>query len=183
VKRGVRTNVEMGAPLVEGRRYRLVVDTAWRDAAGAPLAAGYEKRFAVAPFDDRSPDPARWALHAPRAGTRTPLRIDFGEPLDHALAARMISVAGPGGAALDGVVELVREDRAWSFAPREPWGDGEHELRVAAALEDVAGNSVARPFDADRRGGGPSAEESGAAGPLRVVRFRPEPAHSARTAR
>ena len=47
VKRGVRTNVESGAPLVTGRRYRLVIDDEWKDGTGAALASGFELAFEV----------------------------------------------------------------------------------------------------------------------------------------
>ena len=44
VKRGIRSNLEMAAPLVAGRRYTLTIDSGWRDGRGAPLVAGYRRR-------------------------------------------------------------------------------------------------------------------------------------------
>jgi hypothetical protein len=171
VKRGVRANVEMGRPLDAGHRYRLVVDAAWRDAAGAPLASGFDKEFDAGSVDDRSPDPARWRLTAPRAGTREPLHVAFGEPLDHALVQRMVGVEA-GGARVEGRAVLVAGDSVWTFLPAAPWGAGVYALRVDAALEDLAGNSVARVFDTDRRRGAPGAEDAARAGTSRTVHFR-----------
>jgi hypothetical protein len=53
-----------------------------------------------------------------------------------------------------------------------PWRAGVYVLRVEAALEDLAGNNVARVFDADRRAGAPPAEVGAQAGAPRAVTFR-----------
>ena len=150
VKRGIRTNLESGAPLVAGRRYRIVIDADWRDGRGAPLASGFEHRIEAGADDRTSPDPTRWRIDAPTAGTREPLRVSFGEPLDHALASRMLRVLDAGGRVLDGAATLEPGDGAWRFVPDAPWAPGSYTLHVDAALEDVAGNSLARVFDADR---------------------------------
>jgi hypothetical protein len=168
VKRGVRQHLEMGSPLIAGRRYRLVVDAGWRDARGAALASGFEKEFVAGARDDSSPDPAEWRVTAPHAGTRDPIRVAFGEPLDHALAFRMIGVIHD-GSPVDGQVELAAGDSVWRFVPARRWRAGRYQLRVDAALEDLAGNSVARVFDVDRRQGAPGAEESAHAGSTRTV--------------
>lgn len=170
VKRGIRTNLEEGPPLAAGRRYRLVIDAGWRDGEGAGLVSGYERAFEAVAADRTSPDPGTWKLAAPVAATRAPLRVSFGETLDHALAARLITVHDGAGRRLPGAVTLD-DDGHWSFVPNEPWRAGSHELHVDAALEDVAGNSVARVFDADRGAGAPSAESSEARGASRIVPF------------
>jgi len=149
VKRGVRTNLESGAPLVAGRRYRLVIDDRWPDGNGAALASGAELAFDVSSADRQSPDPSRWRLTPPAAGGRVALRVMFGEPLDHALAARLLSVYDVLGTRVAGAAELAANDSAWLFVPERPWREGEYTLRVDAALEDIAGNSVAHVFDAD----------------------------------
>jgi hypothetical protein len=174
VKRGVKTNLEMGRPLIAGHRYRLVIDAAWRDATGAGLASGFDKEFDVSRFDGASPDPARWRVSAPRAGTSDPLQVGLGEPLDHALALRMVRVETR-GRVVEGRVGLAPGDSVWTFIPAQTWDAGEYVLRVDSALEDLAGNSVARVFDADRARGTESAEESARAGQSRTVAFRVEP--------
>jgi hypothetical protein len=170
VKRGIRTNLEAGPPLVAGRRYRLVIDADWRDGGGARLASGFQMDFDAAPADRRSPDPSSWMVTSPRAGSREPLRVDFGESIDHALASRAIAV-GRLAEAIRGVATLGDGDSAWSFVPDEPWVGGAHELRVAALLEDVAGNNLVRVFDADRGAGAPAVEATAAGSRVRSRKF------------
>jgi hypothetical protein len=144
IKRGVMPREEGGGALEVGKSYTLVLDAAWRDAQGLPLAASYRHRFTVGEEDRTPVQPNRWRITAPKSGTRNPLVIDLGEPLDHALLGRMITVAG-----VAGQVELSEQDRRWSFVPQTAWKAGEHRLQVDATLEDLAGNKVLRAFDVD----------------------------------
>lgn len=73
--------------------------------------------------------------------------VTFGEPLDHALAARLISVIDTDGRGVEGVATLADRDTAWSFIPARAWQRGDYRLRVEPLLEDLAGNNVARVFD------------------------------------
>ena len=171
VKRGVRTNVESGAPLVAGRRYRLVIDDEWKDGTGAALASGFELAFEVTEPDRRSPDPARWRLTPPRAGTRSGLHVAFGESLDHALASRLLEVLDDRGAAVPGSVALAANDSLWVFSPHRDWKAGEYTLRVGGALEDLAGNNVVRVFDVDRDADSAGVDRD-VSGSTRTVRFR-----------
>jgi hypothetical protein len=151
VKRGVRTNEESGAPLVNGRRYRLMVDDSWPDGNGAALASGAEVAFAAGSDDRRSPDPAKWSLTIPTAGARDGLEVAFGEPLDHALAQRMVTVYDMLGTRVGGTATLAANDSVWVFSPDRAWSEGDYSLHIDSALEDIAGNSVAQVFDTDRR--------------------------------
>src|SRR2546421_4620423 len=90
IKRGLRPLQEMGPALEQGKRYRLVIERRWQDAAGNPLKKSYQKSFRVGPPARDSLDPARWTIQTPKAGTRAPLRISFPKPLDQALAQRLI---------------------------------------------------------------------------------------------
>ena len=171
VKRGVRTNVESGAPLVEGRRYHLVVDDGWTDGTGAQLASRVDHAFEAVEADRRSPEPDRWRLSLPRASTRGPLRVSFGEPLDHALATRMLAAFDPDGERVAGAVTLAEGDSTWSFTPALPWLAGDYSLRVGGALEDLAGNNLVRVFDVDRRVDSVGVDRD-VAGATRTVRVR-----------
>ena len=171
LKRGVRTNVESGAPLVAGRRYRLVIDDGWTDGTGAQLASRFEHAFEAMEADRRSPEPDRWRLTVPRAGTRAPLQVSFGESLDHALATGMLAVLDPDGERVPGSVALAEGDSTWTFAPALPWLAGDYSLRVGGALEDLAGNNVVRVFDVDRRVDSAGVDRD-VAGATRTVRFR-----------
>lgn len=171
VKRGVRTNVESGAPLVAGRRYHLVIDDGWTDGTGAQIASRFEHAFEAMEADRRSPEPDRWRLTVPRAGTRAPLQVSFGESLDHALATGMLAVLDPDGERVPGSVALAEGDSTWTFAPALPWLAGDYSLRVGGALEDLAGNNVVRVFDVDRRVDSAGVDRD-VAGSTRTVRFR-----------
>jgi hypothetical protein len=149
VKRGIRSNVEMGAPLTSGRQYQLVVDSLWRDAENRPLGAPYFLQLRVAGFDSIGPEPQRWSMSLPRVGTRDSLRVNFGDALDHALAMRLITVLDSTNTKVDGRVSMRADDRVWLFVPSTVWRAGAR-LRVDPALEDLAGNNVTRPFDTDR---------------------------------
>lgn len=175
VKRGIRTNLESGAPLVAGRRYRLVIDAGWTDGVGAPLASGYEFAFDVAGADRRSPDPDRWRLTTPPAGTHGALQVAFGESLDHALAARLLMVVDSAGGTVPGSVDLRSSDSVWVFTPQREWVAGAYVLRVGGALEDVAGNNIVRVFDVDRRLDSAGVDRD-VAGASRSVHFRIGPA-------
>jgi hypothetical protein len=172
VKRGIKSNLEMGAPLVEGRRYYIVVDSGWPNARGVPLVQSVTHELVVGPFDGTSPDPRRWTLSSPRGGTRDSLVVRFDEPLDHALAARLITVVNESGTRVAGVGRLDPGDTAWVFTPESPWSVGAANLHVSASLEDLAGNSVARVFDTDLDHGGRSAESESRADVVLVIRVR-----------
>ena len=54
------------------------------------------------------------------------------------------------------------------FVPERPW-PGEARLRVDPALEDLAGNNLARPFDSDRLNGDRAADAAVADTTPRIV--------------
>lgn len=154
LKRGVGPRRALGPPLRSGGRYRLEIDGALRDAAGRPLAAGHAKLFSVGPADRRSPEPASWRL-TPPAATAEPLRIEFPEPLDHGLLLRLLEIRDAAGRRVAGEPVVGGGETSWSFHPATPWSPGSYTLRVAAVLEDLAGNTPARLFDEATAGGEP----------------------------
>ncbi|HSR50157.1 MAG TPA: hypothetical protein VLV83_04970 [Acidobacteriota bacterium] len=177
IKRGLEPHKQLGLPLYPDRSYRLVIDAGWEDGRGVPLREGAEKAFIVTVPDRTSPQPDRWRLDLPAPGTRDPLRVRFAEPLDHALAMRLIQVeqelagtmpsnprsndgspaegssTAESGTAnfgkVSGRVEMLDNDRIWTFHPDSPWQSGNHRLSIGAWLEDLAGNNLNRPFDYD----------------------------------
>ncbi|MDB4877708.1 MAG: hypothetical protein JWM41_4154 [Gemmatimonadetes bacterium] len=150
VKRGILPNEQMGRPLRAGRAYTLVVDSAWHDAQGLPLAASFRRSFRAGPATTAPIALAAWTLHAPRAGTRDPLVVTFPTPLDHGLLRRALGVETQRGEALRGDVSLGRDETEWRFIPASAWRAGDHRLVVLAILEDLAGNRVGRAFEVDR---------------------------------
>ncbi len=149
IKRGVKPLEDVGPVFEEGKRYALTVAGAWRDAGGQPLRESYAKTFGIGAADRLPPDPARWTLQAAQSGTRDPLVVDFDEPMDRALAARLINVSGPTGAPVAGEASLGEQERRWSFVPAQPWQRGTHTLLVPTTIEDLAGNNIGKAFDVD----------------------------------
>jgi hypothetical protein len=149
VKRDLLPNREVGSPLREGRRYTLVIDSAWRDAAGRPLQAEFRKPFEAGPPDHDPPSESNWQITPPRAATSDPLIVAFPEPLDEALLERVIHVTTPSGERIGGAIEIDQHETRWRFRPNQAWKPGDYLLDAATLLEDLAGNSLERPFEVD----------------------------------
>lgn len=149
IKRGVRPLEEIGPALVAGKSFTLKIGRDWKDAAGAPLKADFVKKFKVTGPDRTSPDPAHWTFKEPSPRSRAPLQVIFDEPIDHALAQRVLRVASPSGAPVRGVVSIAPGDSAWSFIPEDPWREGVYQLIIPTIIEDLAGNNLDKPFDVD----------------------------------
>jgi hypothetical protein len=155
IKRGLVPRLEEGPILEQGKTYTLVVDRRWPDAEGRPLAADYRKSFRAGPPDETQPDPKRWTIEAPSPGSRDPLIVRFPEPLDHAMLRRAMAVEAA-GATIRGAIEVGEGERSWRFVPELPWPASGLTLMVDTELEDLAGNSIARPFEVDVVRDGPA---------------------------
>lgn len=149
IKRGVKPLEEIGPALEKDKSYTLRINRDWRDAKGAPLKAGFDKSFKVVAADRESPNPLRWKITPPKAKTRDALTVAFDEPLDHALAQRVLRIADPKGAPIQGTVKLDSLDQTWRFVPNDRWAAGTHKLVVPTIIEDLAGNNIGKPFDVD----------------------------------
>lgn len=151
IKRGLQPRELFGPSLVEGGRYTLVVDDNWLDAKGAPLIVGGKKQFSVVAPDETQPDPQRWKLTPPEVGSRQPLIVEFDEPLDRALLERVLIVQTTNGSAVAGEVSVDSGETRWRFIPAQAWTAGSYQLVVETILEDLAGNSIGRPFEVEIR--------------------------------
>jgi len=149
IKRGVLPLEEIGPALETGKRYSLVIDSGWKDGVGNTLETSFEKRFQVAAPDRDPPDPSRWKIQAPQPGTRAPFVVTFPEPMDHALAQRVIQIVTKSGEVLSGDVTLSDQERKWVFVPTNPWLSGSFTLVVPTTLEDLAGNNIGKLFEVD----------------------------------
>jgi hypothetical protein len=149
IKRGLKPREEFGPALEEGRSYTLIVESSWLDAQGRPIREQARKSFRVVAPDDMQPDPTAWKIDSPDAESRAPLIVRFGEPLDFGLATRVIHVENEAGEIVPGEMRLENRDRAGRFVPQRPWVSGNYNLVVDTRLEDLAGNSPARPFEVD----------------------------------
>ncbi|MGC3979758.1 MAG: hypothetical protein QM808_00680 [Steroidobacteraceae bacterium] len=147
VKSDLLPGRELGAPLHAGRQYTLVIDGGWPDALGRKLGEGYRKSFRVADADHHAPDPQQWRIDAPPANSSNALQVTFPESMDQALASRLIVVLDSRGSVVNGAVTLNHNETQWQFVPARNWQAGNYSLRVATALEDLAGNKIGRLFE------------------------------------
>ena len=60
---------------------------------------------------------------------------------------RMLVVLDAAGNALAGDIEVGQGERSWSFRPHAAWLPGSYAVEIDPDLEDIAGNSIARPFE------------------------------------
>src|SRR5258708_668891 len=149
IKRGVRPLEEVGPALEAGKRCALVIDSAWLDGAGNPLRESFQKTFEVGPPDRDPPDPAQWKIQPPKPETRDAITLTFPEPMDHALAQRVICVTSAAGELLAGATALAGQERQWTFTPAPLWLPGPYQLVIQTTIEDLAGNNIGKPFEVD----------------------------------
>ena len=148
IKRDLISNRSMGPPILEGRRYTLVIDGDWRDANGLPMTGTFTKAFRGGPAVRQPPDPKAWKVAAPAADSRDAVVVDFGRSMNFALLQRMLTVSGPGGE-VAGTISVGREESEWRFTPQAAWPAGSYRLIIDTSLEDLAGNKIGQPFDID----------------------------------
>lgn len=151
IKRGLKPREDLGPVLEAGKRYTLVIDRRWSDGEGHPLKETFRKTFRVLPPDETQPDPKTWKIEPPAAGAKAPVVMISPKPLDHALLRRVLWVIDERGEKVPGEVEVTRAETCWRFTPVAPWKAGRYQLVADTLLEDLAGNSIARPFEDDER--------------------------------
>jgi hypothetical protein len=149
IKRDLQPNLRMGAPLDINEQYQLVVLKQWQDAEGISMQKDFSKSFVTTVRDSLSPDPVQWKLNSPKAVSKEPLIISFGEALDHFLLMESLQIVNSNGATIKGKFEGTDKDRASRFIPDEVWVAGTYTLSITSKLEDLSGNNVNRPFDRD----------------------------------
>jgi len=152
LKRGLAMRESMGPPLRPGLHYRLVVTMDAMDENHQPLAEDFGKEFTAGEEDRTSPDVKKWFIQAPAAGSRDSLVVTAEKPLDQALFARLLTVEDDRGHRVLGEASVEADETRWRFIPHEAWRRGHHSVRVAAELEDVAGNRPTRLFDEPANG-------------------------------
>ena len=94
--------------------------------------------------------PKEWKIDPPSAAGRDALVVAFPEPLDQALALRLLRVTREDGSPVEGTTGLGEGERSWSFTPSRSWGAGPHQLVIPATLEDLAGNNVGKAFEVEQ---------------------------------
>jgi hypothetical protein len=147
IKRGIQSQVDLGAPLQAGHLYRLVIDSTWRDAHGNLLGGSYTKTFTVSPAERTELNIQEWKITTPAAGTNDDLLIEFDRPIDYVLGLKSITIATSNGRVKGNITFTT--SRYWRFTPDLPWQEDQYVVEVNPRLEDVAGNNVNNAFDVD----------------------------------
>ena len=65
------------------------------------------------------------------------------------MLARVLMVVDSAGRPIPGTVSVGFNELSWSFTPGDSWKTGAYAIAIDSSLEDVAGNSVQRPFEVD----------------------------------
>jgi hypothetical protein len=165
-KPGVNLNVEIGPILEEGKSYALEISGKWPTESGNLLSENLiNHKFLALPMDERQPNPAEWETSGGRM-------IICNDLLDPASLAKFIKVETSQGEPIGIKIEaLERAHKVPSLLPRSegrklprPLADdlsrtrlalpatlphGHYRLIIDPKLEDLAGNSIARPFNVD----------------------------------
>ncbi len=149
IKTGLKPRAELGSIVQQGKTYTLIIDPAWLDAESRPLVDGFRKTYKVGPADEVSPNPTAWRIQVPEPSTRDPLILNFPEPLDRALLGRLIQVMDGEGRPVAGTIDIDRSETRWRLFPELPWKSGGYCISANKDLEDLAGNSIGRPFEVD----------------------------------
>ena len=149
IKWGVELRDLMGPVLYEKRSYTLVVRGDWTDLEGNKLGKDTIKKFRTTAEDRVRVELDDWKLTAPRTGTRNALTLTLSKCLDYRSLQKGLTVTNARGLVRGGAIAIGKEEKSWRFTPTEPWQAGPHRISVGTDVEDVAGNTPARPFDMD----------------------------------
>ena len=147
IKTDLIPNREKGLPLTKGHEYEISISGSWMSARGMPLRSQVRKGLYVTDRDSRKPDINTWKILVPRAGSKEPLRLQFGEAIDAILAQETLAVTSPDGDVLGGHFVLSEQEEEIYFTPVNYWKKGVYVLNVDVKLEDLAGNNLSRLFD------------------------------------
>lgn len=154
-KPGVNLNVDLGPVLEEGRKYRLVVSPEWMTESGGKLAGSLSKAFCVSESDLKQPNPELWSISRL---SHQRLLIETDGSVDPASLRKRLRVASPFWKEYLQVDAEVSGNRVILEAGGKPtvgglvltgWNPGQYRIEIDPQLEDLAGNSIARPFNLD----------------------------------
>jgi len=148
-KTGVNLNEDLGAILTEGHEYLLKIDKSWKTQAGYPLSRDEMHAFTTFAADHEQPAPEKWTLTAPTVNSKEPLLIAFSEALDFAMVGKMITSCTIDGEILELIHQPELNGKGLQLLNDGIWTAGQYVLQLNPRLEDLAGNSLERPFEVD----------------------------------
>ena len=149
IKRGLKPREEMGPIFVPGEKYELVINGKWPDHTGRPLGSDFLKKFRATEMDETQPTILSWRITSPKPDSAQKLSIKFPEPMDSSMLEHVLNVEDSTGKRVSGKTKVADNERVWTFTPAIPWRTGQYNIVVENTLEDLAGNSLEKPFDVD----------------------------------
>jgi outer membrane protein assembly factor BamB len=149
IKWGVELRESMGPVLHEKQSYSLVVRGEWTDLDGNKIGKDTIKRFRTTGEDRTRIELRKWKLTAPKAGTRDAVTLAIPRSIDYRSLQTGLTVRNSKGRVVAGTVASGKGEMSWRFTPMQPWQAEAYRVSVNPDLEDVAGNTPARPFDMD----------------------------------
>lgn len=147
-KEALGLSESLGPVLVPNRSYTLEIRAGLPDEKGRPLGQTFRLPFRTTTADHTQPRIDAWQIIPPAAGIKSTLQVRFKETLDYALAQDGISVETADGQPFAGALDVDSDAAGFTFVPSEPWRSGSYRLKAAGVVEDLAGNSLYRPFEA-----------------------------------
>ena len=145
-KTGVNLNEEEGPVLHQGQSYRLRVASSWTARSGGCLGQDHDTAFRVGPPDHVQPVPQHWTINADRQ--RGSILIQFDEALDLSPGKNStmdrLWVTDPAGEKLSARYAVQATEVKITVNRLAP---GTYKLNIRTDIEDLAGNSIARPFE------------------------------------
>jgi hypothetical protein len=154
IKRGLRKNIEMGAPLREGERYTLEVQGGWPDRYGVPTAETVRKTFVCLAADRIKPNPRLWTITNPAAADPI-LTMHFHEPMDANMLYSSFRIRDEQGNLVPGETRMLDDQTGFTFKA-STWSRQTYTVEINPRLEDLAGNNLTRLFDEDTSAGSPA---------------------------
>ena len=149
IKSGLIAHAELGSALDRGRRYQLEINVSLLTEASDTGARLRVHRLHVAgPLAGAVCLPAI-QLQQPRAGTVSPLHIDFGRPMDRIGLEDGLLIKKADGTGIDFEVSIERGEQVVHLSPASAWAAEPYQLLFSPELEDVAGNRLGSGFEAE----------------------------------
>jgi hypothetical protein len=148
IKRGLKANLEMNAPLKQGETYTLVIDKNWKDINGKYLETDFQKTFRCTDADRISPSVDKWKVIAPKT-TSDHLVVQTMEPINLISLSNGFMIKDSRDQRVEGEVDFLKGETGFSFAPKNGWNNGHYFLHINPLIEDLAGNNLNRVFDKD----------------------------------
>lgn len=145
-KTGVNLNQDEGPVLHAGKRYTLRVLGTWTATSGTALGQPWHLPFTVGPADHQQPAPEKWKLNI---SAENQLTIQFDEPLDFSPATpnttERLWLETPTGQRLPTPLQATTTGATAQLDPTT--AKTAPVLKVSPDIEDLAGNSISRPFE------------------------------------